>query len=84
MTIEPTNVEVDVGKSTHFECRANGNPLPNIEWISGGRGKVKENDRGKVLHFEEVALSDEHKYNCAANNSVGTDIASAELNVIGK
>lgn len=77
MTIKPENVEVDVGQSAKFECRANGNPPPEIVWSRGG---VK----GNVLPFEAVTLSDEGWYNCSADNGVGPPvIVSAYLDVIG-
>uniref|UniRef100_A0A8C7YJ37 Ig-like domain-containing protein n=1 Tax=Oryzias sinensis TaxID=183150 RepID=A0A8C7YJ37_9TELE len=75
-----SKVTVKLGESTKLECKATGEPLPKIIWISPQKDvitlsteKFEIMDDGMLI-IKKVSLGDEGKYACVARNSVGGDI----------
>lgn len=74
------------GGSVVFECRAGGDPTPDIIWrrtAGGGAmplGRVHTLD-DKSLRLDRLSTDDEGEYTCEADNGVSTVSASATLTV---
>uniref|UniRef100_H2LYU8 Ig-like domain-containing protein n=1 Tax=Oryzias latipes TaxID=8090 RepID=H2LYU8_ORYLA len=82
-----SKVTVKLGESTKLECKATGEPLPKIIWISPQKDviplsteKFEIMDDG-ILIIKKVSLADEGKYACVARNSVGGDIKYTTVEV---
>uniref|UniRef100_A0A3P9JGS9 Ig-like domain-containing protein n=1 Tax=Oryzias latipes TaxID=8090 RepID=A0A3P9JGS9_ORYLA len=82
-----SKVTVKLGESTKLECKATGEPLPKIIWISPQKDviplsteKFEIMDDGMLI-IKKVSLGDEGKYACVARNSVGGDIKYTTVEV---
>ena len=80
---------VEKGTTASLDCGASGNPTPNIYWVKDGR-RLEPNSRfsvveGGQLQIAESKESDQGKYECVAENEVGTQYSySAQLYVRGE
>ncbi|XP_039460702.1 neural cell adhesion molecule L1-like protein isoform X3 [Oreochromis aureus] len=62
------------GEDLQLECIPEGFPTPSVKWIKMGEvmsPRVKFNNYNKLLSLSAVEESDEGKYMCTAENSVG-------------
>ena len=77
------------GESTRLECRADGYPVPEVEWLRygaplfyDGMHVISVND-GTVL-IEGLKKSDAGAYECKATNSLGQSLSrDYQLEVLG-
>ncbi|KAG7305185.1 hypothetical protein JYU34_009220 [Plutella xylostella] len=82
----PEDAVAQTGGSVTFQCRAGGDPLPDVLWrrsAGGGDmplGRVKVLD-DRSLRLDDVTIADEGEYTCEADNSVGVVTASGYLTV---
>uniref|UniRef100_H2ZVX8 Uncharacterized protein n=1 Tax=Latimeria chalumnae TaxID=7897 RepID=H2ZVX8_LATCH len=77
ITSEPQGVDVTLGNTIYFTCRAEGNPKPDIIWFHNNiEIDIKENSRLNQLEDGTLKInyteeSDEGIYQCMAKNVVG-------------
>ncbi|KAI7806106.1 putative immunoglobulin superfamily DCC subclass member 3-like, partial [Triplophysa rosa] len=82
----PQSVSKAVGSSAVFTCQAQGVPEPHLIWLKNGkiltpRGNVKLTNNNSTLAVTRITAQDEAIYQCIAENSAGTNQASARLAV---
>ncbi|XP_018098707.1 palladin isoform X2 [Xenopus laevis] len=83
--------EVAEGSRVKLECRATGNPLPEIRWFCEGKElsnspDIHTSSDSNGLHslvITEAFEEDTGRYTCVASNPLGTDTSSAEIFVEG-
>ncbi|XP_018086428.1 palladin isoform X2 [Xenopus laevis] len=83
--------EVAEGSRVKLECRATGNPLPEIRWFCEGKElsnspdiHISSNSNGlHTLVIREAFEEDTGRYTCVASNTLGSDTSSAEIFVEG-
>ncbi|XP_053322996.1 BDNF/NT-3 growth factors receptor isoform X2 [Spea bombifrons] len=85
INVSSTNITVLEGNDVTLYCDATGLPVPNISWdVSqiNTTHTVETNKRPAILKLKNVTSFDNKKIIfCAAENSVGDDKVSVELNV---
>ncbi|XP_074079551.1 immunoglobulin superfamily DCC subclass member 3-like isoform X2 [Macrotis lagotis] len=84
----PQSVSKPPGSSAIFTCVAHGVPEPRLVWLKNGKvlspgDKVKLTHNNSTLMLAGVAAEDEAIYQCVAENSAGSNQASARLAVTG-
>ncbi|TKS82783.1 Immunoglobulin superfamily DCC subclass member 3 [Collichthys lucidus] len=72
------------GGSAVFSCTASGVPEPHLIWLKNGKlltpsGNVKLTNGNTTLAITRITAEDEAIYQCIAENSAGTNQASARL-----
>ncbi|XP_066531970.1 immunoglobulin superfamily DCC subclass member 3 [Hoplias malabaricus] len=82
----PQSVSKAVGGSTVFSCVAQGVPEPHLIWLKNGKiltpgDNVKLTNNNSTLAVTRITSEDEAIYQCIAENSAGTNQASARLAV---
>uniref|UniRef100_A0A7M4F6R1 Immunoglobulin superfamily DCC subclass member 3 n=1 Tax=Crocodylus porosus TaxID=8502 RepID=A0A7M4F6R1_CROPO len=82
----PQSVSKPPGGSAIFTCVAQGVPEPRLIWLKNGRllapsEHVRLSHNNSTLMIQRVAPADEAIYQCIAENSAGTNQASARLAV---
>ena len=74
------------GETAIFNCTADGNPEPSIDWTKdnvtlniAADSDLSESNSGKVhsLTIQNVHRSDKGQYTCVANNSIGSATSEA-------
>ncbi|XP_069576352.1 immunoglobulin superfamily DCC subclass member 3-like [Brachyistius frenatus] len=80
----PQSVSRPAGGSAVFSCTASGVPEPHLIWLKNGKlltpsGNVKLNNGNTTLAITRITPEDEAIYQCIAENSAGTNQASARL-----
>ncbi|XP_076625269.1 tyrosine-protein phosphatase Lar isoform X7 [Colletes latitarsis] len=80
----PTSKVIEVGHNTVLVCTAVGSPPPIISWVRNGLPIDTTNPRYKVLETGELQITeseemDQGKYECVANNSVGTEYSKSAM-----
>ncbi|KAE8629976.1 hypothetical protein XENTR_v10000649 [Xenopus tropicalis] len=83
--------EVAEGSRVKLECRATGNPLPEIRWFCEGKElsnspdiHISSDSNGlHTLVIAEAFEEDTGRYTCVASNCLGSDTSSAEIFVEG-
>nr|XP_020474375.1 immunoglobulin superfamily DCC subclass member 3-like [Monopterus albus] len=80
----PQSVSRPAGGSTVFSCTASGVPEPHLIWLKNGKlltpsGNVKLTNGNTTLAITRITPEDEAIYQCIAENSAGTNQASARL-----
>ncbi|XP_029695144.1 immunoglobulin superfamily DCC subclass member 3-like [Takifugu rubripes] len=80
----PQSVSRPAGSSTVFSCTASGVPEPHLIWLKNGKlltpgGNVKLTNGNTTLAITHITPEDEAIYQCIAENSAGTNQASARL-----
>ncbi|CAL8334718.1 unnamed protein product [Boreogadus saida] len=77
------NVKAVMGQSLWLPCTGQGNPPPTLHWVQPDGSAVQTNrpapdprvamyDNG-TLHFKDLALTDNGKYECIATSSTGSE-----------
>ncbi|XP_026226944.1 immunoglobulin superfamily DCC subclass member 3-like [Anabas testudineus] len=83
----PQSVSRPAGGSAVFSCTASGVPEPHLIWLKNGKlltpsGNVKLTNGNTTLAVTRITPEDEAIYQCIAENSAGTNQASARLAII--
>ncbi|XP_073781730.1 immunoglobulin superfamily DCC subclass member 3 isoform X1 [Danio rerio] len=82
----PQSVSKPLGSSAVFTCQAQGVPDPHLIWLKNGKiltpgDNVKLTNNNSTLAVTRIMADDEAIYQCIAENSAGTNQASARLAV---
>ncbi|XP_034079841.1 immunoglobulin superfamily DCC subclass member 3-like isoform X1 [Gymnodraco acuticeps] len=82
----PQSVSRPAGGSAVFTCVAQGVPEPHLIWLKNGKvlvtgNNVKLTNNNSTLALTRISSEDEAIYQCIAENSAGTNQASARLAV---
>ncbi|XP_076827624.1 immunoglobulin superfamily DCC subclass member 3-like isoform X2 [Brachyhypopomus gauderio] len=82
----PQSVSKPIGGSAVFTCQAQGVPEPHLIWLKNGKiltpgDNVKLTNNNSTLAVTRITAEDEAIYQCIAENSAGTNQASARLAV---
>ncbi|XP_074543384.1 immunoglobulin superfamily DCC subclass member 3 [Halichoeres trimaculatus] len=82
----PQSVSKPAGGSAVFTCVAQGVPEPHLIWLKNGKvlmpgHNVKLTNNNSTLALTRIGPDDEAIYQCIAENSAGTNQASARLAV---
>ncbi|KAM6958731.1 immunoglobulin superfamily DCC subclass member 3-like [Aplochiton taeniatus] len=82
----PQSVSKPAGGSVVFTCVAQGVPEPHLIWLKNGKilspgDHVKLTNNNSTLAVTRITSDDEAIYQCIAENSAGTNQASARLAV---
>ncbi|XP_070563070.1 LOW QUALITY PROTEIN: receptor-type tyrosine-protein phosphatase delta-like [Ptychodera flava] len=82
ITQDPDLKVVEKGRLALMECRADGNPEPDITWLKEYVPVDMTDERisqleGGTLRIENAAESDQGKYQCIASNRAGTRYSAA-------
>ena len=69
-------IRVIEGEKARLECKADGNPVPTIQWLRGGRKITDMNNfllspLGESLMILKAKTTDAGGYSCLAKNSAG-------------
>jgi Immunoglobulin I-set domain len=87
ITISPEYKKVETGTNVALLCDAEGNPEPSFFW-SKDEHTVKFTNRiylatdNKTLNIDHIKESDAGLYACIAENILGSDEATAQVDVI--
>ncbi|XP_051852569.1 immunoglobulin superfamily DCC subclass member 3-like [Antechinus flavipes] len=84
----PQSVSKPPGSSAIFTCVAHGVPEPRLIWLKNGKvlnpdDNVRLTHNNSTLMLAAVTAADEAIYQCVAENSAGSNQASARLAVAG-
>ncbi|XP_072426609.1 peroxidasin homolog isoform X2 [Chiloscyllium punctatum] len=77
ITSEPQDVDVTLGNTVYFTCRAEGNPKPKIVWLHNNHELHMKNDIRRnllddgTLMIQNAQESDQGTYQCMAKNELG-------------
>ncbi|XP_075763397.1 immunoglobulin superfamily DCC subclass member 3-like isoform X1 [Pelodiscus sinensis] len=82
----PQSVAKPLGSSASFSCVAQGAPEPHLAWLRNGKTlrpgeNVRTSHSNTTLLIQRLTAADEGIYQCIAENSAGTNQASARLSV---
>ncbi|XP_068188424.1 immunoglobulin superfamily DCC subclass member 3 [Antennarius striatus] len=82
----PQSVSRPAGGSAVFTCVAQGVPEPHLIWLKNGKvltpgNNIKLTNNNSTLALTRISSEDEAIYQCIAENSAGTNQASARLAV---
>ncbi|XP_067620711.1 tyrosine-protein phosphatase Lar isoform X3 [Eurosta solidaginis] len=81
ITQGPSTRVIEVGHTAVMQCKAIGNPTPIIYWIKNQTKVDMSNPRYSIkeggLQIENSREEDQGKYECVAENSVGTEHSKA-------
>ncbi|XP_074050012.1 neuronal cell adhesion molecule isoform X3 [Macrotis lagotis] len=86
----PRNLVLSPGEDGTLICRANGNPKPNISWLTNGVPIEMAPDDpsrkidGDTILFSDVQESSSAVYQCNASNEYGYLLANAFVNVLAE
>ncbi|MEQ2259069.1 Immunoglobulin superfamily DCC subclass member 3, partial [Xenotaenia resolanae] len=83
----PQSVSRPAGGSAVFTCVSQGVPDPHLIWLKNGKvlmsgQNVKLTNNKSTLALTRISSDDEAIYQCIAENSAGTNQASARLAVV--
>uniref|UniRef100_A0A8C4S6I9 Ig-like domain-containing protein n=1 Tax=Erpetoichthys calabaricus TaxID=27687 RepID=A0A8C4S6I9_ERPCA len=88
---KPESMTLFVGKPARLQCVVTGSPPLHIVWQKdnldipvGGNVNISVDRNVHILEIRSLQLSDKGLYSCKATNRFGTDLCSAELQVIDK
>ncbi|KAM6047554.1 LOW QUALITY PROTEIN: hemicentin-2 [Theristicus caerulescens] len=77
------------GRGVRLECRAEGQPAPQISWLKDGQplglqppSRARMSPDGSSLLLEGLQAADSGAYTCLARNSAGEDARLHTLNVL--
>uniref|UniRef100_A0A8C6VHK2 Ig-like domain-containing protein n=1 Tax=Naja naja TaxID=35670 RepID=A0A8C6VHK2_NAJNA len=77
ITTKPQDIDVTLGNTVYFICRAEGNPKPKIIWLHNNN-EIDMKDDGRLnllqdgtLMIQDTKESDKGIYQCLAKNIVG-------------
>ncbi|KAI9532494.1 hypothetical protein NQZ68_032018 [Dissostichus eleginoides] len=82
----PQSLSRPGGGSAEFSCSASGEPQPHIIWLKNGKllsqsGTVRLSNGNTTLSITQISPEDEAIYQCIAENSAGSNQASARLSI---
>ncbi|XP_017858852.1 PREDICTED: tyrosine-protein phosphatase Lar isoform X6 [Drosophila arizonae] len=81
ITQGPGTRVIEVGHTVQMQCKAIGNPVPTIYWIINQTKVDMTNPRyvinNGVLQINNSSEEDQGKYECVAENSIGTEHSKA-------
>lgn len=86
----PSLLELLTGSTATFTCVPSGDPTPLITWYNensidvSSLGDARVQVVGGTLTINNITSSDSQLYTCTASNVVGSNSATAELNVLGE
>uniref|UniRef100_A0A8D0H1Q6 Neuronal cell adhesion molecule n=1 Tax=Sphenodon punctatus TaxID=8508 RepID=A0A8D0H1Q6_SPHPU len=86
----PANLVLSPGEHGTLICRANGNPKPNISWLTNGVSiAIAPEDPSRRVDGDTVIFSDVQErssavYQCNASNEYGYLLANAFVNVLAE
>ncbi|KAM7087896.1 LOW QUALITY PROTEIN: hemicentin-2 [Ciconia maguari] len=87
----PSEHSVLEGRGVRLECRAEGQPTPQISWLKDGRplelqppSRARMSLDGSSLLLEGLQAADSGAYTCLAQNSVGEDARLHTLSVLAQ
>lgn len=77
----PQTRVIEIGHTAVLQCKATGNPIPKIHWYRDQK-RLDMNDPRYTLQDGNLQISnsqedDKGKYECVAENSVGTEHSKA-------
>ncbi|TRY55904.1 hypothetical protein DNTS_001742 [Danionella cerebrum] len=82
---------VQEGQAVSLRCRADGEPVPLISWITPQRHRITVKSSGRIsvmssgtLHMRYAQVIDSGTYICIASNAAGNDTYFATLIVKGQ
>lgn len=80
LVYKPYDMEALLGSTIQLPCKADGDPLPGIQWRKDG-SSLQRSGRWRVslsgnLYIYNVTKDDQGRYECSANNDYGSDSAS--------
>nr|XP_010300774.1 PREDICTED: hemicentin-2 [Balearica regulorum gibbericeps] len=85
----PSEYSVLEGKGVRLECRAEGQPTPEISWLKDGQplglqppSRTRMSPDGSSLLLEGLQPADSGVYSCLARNSAGEDVRLHTLSVL--
>ncbi|XP_071451008.1 basement membrane-specific heparan sulfate proteoglycan core protein [Hetaerina americana] len=80
--IEPNRQNIPQGTSAELRCLASGDPTPSIRWSKAGQD-FSSNVQiiGQLFRLTNAQVSDRGMYVCTAQNTGGTSVASALIEV---
>ncbi|XP_026575989.1 immunoglobulin superfamily DCC subclass member 3-like [Pseudonaja textilis] len=83
----PQSLSKTLGTSAIFTCVAQGVPEPHLVWLKNGKvlapgDNIKLTHNNSTLMIQGITSDDEAIYQCIAENSAGTNQASARLAVV--
>jgi peroxidase len=87
ITVSPEDKKVDVGTNVVLMCDAEGNPEPFFAWLKDDH-TLKYTNRiylatdNKTLNIDHIKESDAGLYVCSAENILGSDEATARVDVM--
>lgn len=76
-------VEVRLGKGANLTCTANGNPKPQVKWLTDQEKSLTEVVDWKAILFL-TDVTEPRVYICVANNSLGRVQHLVRVEIIGK
>jgi len=87
ITISPEYKKVKTGTSVALSCDAEANPEPHIYWAKDEQSLTYTNrihmaDDNKTLQIDHIKESDGGTYSCIAENILGSDEVSTQVDVI--
>ncbi|XP_048692013.1 neuronal cell adhesion molecule isoform X19 [Caretta caretta] len=86
----PRNLVLSPGEDGTLICRANGNPKPNISWLTNGVPiAIAPEDPSRKVDGDTIIFSDVQErssavYQCNASNEYGYLLANAFVNVLAE
>ncbi|XP_029927930.1 leucine-rich repeat and immunoglobulin-like domain-containing nogo receptor-interacting protein 4b [Myripristis murdjan] len=84
----PQEARVEEGTTVLFSCKAEGDPLPAVTWISSHKSVLSSTGRIRVLpngtlEVRFAQVQDSGTYQCLAGNAAGNDSLTVSLYVKG-
>lgn len=85
--MEPESLKINSGTNVVLHCDAEGTPEPAVFWLKDDQ-QLKYTSRiylatdNKTLNIDHIKESDEGSYTCVSENILGSDEASAKVEVI--
>ncbi|XP_046537977.1 immunoglobulin superfamily DCC subclass member 3-like [Equus quagga] len=84
----PQSLSKPAGSSAIFTCVAQGVPEPHLIWLKNGKvlspgDNIQLTHNNSTLMLAGISVEDEAIYQCVAENSAGSNQASAHLAVTG-
>jgi hypothetical protein len=78
---------VKIGENVILSCNAEGNPEPVLTWTKDEAAlkytnRVRLSSNNRTLNIEFIKESDSGLYACSAENILGADEATAQVDVI--